>query len=75
MLDGAHAGGLGPANLVGHVDVAGRVVADQHDGEAGGDAMGGLQAGDGLGDLGVEGGGAALAVDDRGAHGMLRSVG
>ena len=51
------------------VDLTGGIVADQHNGQAGGEAGGGHLRGD----LGAQGGGDGFAVDHSGGH-MVSSV-
>src|SRR5262249_15356528 len=53
--------------LVLHVDLAGRILTDQHDGEPGGEAVLGLQRPHLLGDAAAEPGRERLAIDDLGA--------
>ena len=68
MLEADHADLARRLALAAHVDAARRVVADEHDGEAGGWPTCSARRGDRGGDPLAEAGGIGLAVDDAGAH-------
>ena len=58
---------LAGLDLVAHIDLGGRVVADQDHGQAGRGAAG-LQGGGALGDFGTQLAGEGVAVDELGCH-------
>nr|CUV15163.1 protein of unknown function [Ralstonia solanacearum] len=72
--DGQEAVVFARLDLVAHVDLAGRVVADQDDGEAGLVAASG-ESGGALGGFGAELLGKRVAVDELGGHGRTEEGG
>jgi hypothetical protein len=59
--------------LVAHVDLAGRILPDEHHGQAGLQVVLCLEARDLIGDRGAQGSCVGLAVDDVSGHGMKSS--
>src|SRR4030095_2046274 len=64
VLEGGHAGLLRLLPLVLHIDLAGRVLAHEHHGQAGREAVPGLQRAHLLRDVPAQAGRKGLAVDD-----------
>ena len=69
---GPHAGALGRFTLVPDIDLAGRIVSDDDDGQAGLEAMGRFQPGRGGGDALDQSGREGLSVDQGRAGGVGR---